>query len=435
MIRPKERDIIVQALTAGVVPRLGLKHIQVGRKDELAAMLKDIDRVADSGSAVRFIVGEYGAGKTFFATVVRLIAHERKCVTMHADLSSNHRLHGSNGQARALYSAAVANMATKTKPEGGALQSVVERLVTDIVRDADRQQAPVESLVDKKLEPLQQFTNGYDFATVVKAYWRGSETSDQDLQACAIRWLRGEYPTKTQANKDLKVRTIIDDDNVYDSLKALAYLVRAAGYGGLLVMLDEMVSLFGLQNAQARKQNYDQVFRIVNDGLQGNTSGIGFVMCGTPEFLMHTRRGLYSHEALQSRLTENTFAGGGYVDYSGPVLRLQNLTQADMFILLENIRNVFALGDPAKFLVPDDALPAFMDHCFSKIGAKYFETPRSTVRKFVQMLSILEQNPNAKWEMLLETVEYAEDAPDTFVGDETEQQDSGDELADFRLRR
>ena len=230
MIKPKERDIVIQALTAGVVPRLGLKHIQVGRVDELSAMVKDIDRVADAGSAVRFIVGDYGAGKTFFATVVRLIALERKCVSIHADLSIDRRLHSNSGQARTLYSAAVANMATRTKPEGGALQSVIERLVTESVREADRQGAPIEGIIDKKLEPLQQFNNGYDFATVVKAYWRGSEASDQDLQACAIRWLRGEYSTKTQANKDLKVRTIIDDDNVYESLKALAYLVRAAGF-------------------------------------------------------------------------------------------------------------------------------------------------------------------------------------------------------------
>jgi hypothetical protein len=435
MIKPRERDTIIQALTAGVVPRLGLKHIQVGRVDELAAMVKDIDRVKDGGSAVRFIVGDYGAGKTFFSTVVRLIAHERKCVTIHADLSTDRRLHGSSGQARALYSAAIANMATRTKPEGGALDGVIERLVTECVREADQQGTPIEGVIERKLEPLRQFNNGYDFATVVKAYWRGSESSDQDLQSCAVRWLRGEYSTKTQANKDLGVRTIIDDDDVYDSLKALAYLVRAAGYDGLMVMFDEMVSLYGLQNAQARKQNYEQVFRIVNDGLQGNTVGIGFVMCGTPEFLMHTRRGLYSHEALQSRLSENTFTASGYVDYSGPVLRLQNLTQADMLILLENIRNVFALEDPAKFLVPDDALQAFMDHCYRKIGARYFETPRSTIRKFVQMLSTLEQNPKATWEGLLEVVPLAADAPETTGGDEFEQQDNADELAGLRLRR
>jgi hypothetical protein len=433
MIKQKERDTIVQALMAGVVPRLGLKHIQVGRVDELSAMVKDVERVADGGSAVRFVIGDYGAGKTFFSQVVRLIALEKKCVTVHADLATDRRLHSNNGQARALYSAAVANMATRTKPEGGALQNVVERLVTESVKEADNAGVSIEAVIDRKLEPLQQFNNGYDFAKVVKAYWKGSENSDIDLQSSAVRWLRGEFSTKVVANKELGVRTIIYDENIYDSFKALAYLVRAAGFSGMVVVLDEMVSLFGLQNAQARKQNYDQVFRIFNDGLQGNTTGIGFVMCGTPEFLMHSRRGLYSNEALQTRLTENAFVSRGFIDFSGPVLRLANLTQEDMLILLENIRNVYAMGNTAKYLVPDEALHAFMEHCFRKIGAKYFETPRSTVRAFVQLLSTLEQNPTATWQGLLGGVALADDEPDISANVEDAQEDDGDELASLRV--
>jgi hypothetical protein len=430
-IRPRERDTIIQALSAGVVPRLGLAHIQVGRAAEIAAMLRDIDRIADSGAAVRFVIGEYGAGKTFFASIVRLIALERKCVTMHADLSPNRRIHASGGQARALYSEAVNNMATRNKPEGGALQSVIERLVTDAAKEAGEKSVAVEGVIDEKLGPITQFAGGYDFATVLKAYWRGSEESNDALKQCAIRWLRGEYSTKTEAKKDLGVRTIIDDENVYDSLKSLACLVKVAGYAGLLVMFDEMANIYKLQNSQARKQNYEQLLDIVNDSLQGTTSGIGFIMCGTPEFLLDTRRGLFSYEALQSRLAENTFASGGLVDLSGPVIRLQSLTPEDLLVLLGNIRMVFASGDPSKFLVPDEALTAFMEHCDRRIGEAYFRTPRSTVKAFVHMLSVLEQNPGTRWEELLDRIPIAPDEPDVSVN--ADGNGDGDELTSLRL--
>ena len=434
-IKPKERDTIIQALSAGVVPRVGLPYIQVGRAAEIAALLRDVDRIADGGAAVRFVIGEYGAGKTFFANLIRLIALERKCVTVHADLAPDRRIHASGGQARALYSEAVRNMATRTKPEGGALAGVVERLVTDAVKEAGERQVSVENVIDQKLAPIQEFVGGYDFATVLKAYWRGSENSDEGLKISALRWLRGEFSTKTEARQALGVRTIIDDDSVYDSLKSLACLTKVAGYAGLLVMFDEMVNIYKLQSSQSRNQNFEQILRIVNDSLQGNTANIGFVMCGTPEFLMDTRRGLYSYEALQSRLAENRFAAGGLVDLSGPIIKLQSLTPEDLLVLLSNIRMVFAAGEPSRFLVPDEALTAFMDHCNRRIGEAYFRTPRTTVKAFVQMLAVLDQNPGAKWQELLGDVQITADdhAQDDIVHGDGAQTGDGDDLTSLRI--
>ena len=408
-LRPRDRDTILQALAAGVVPRTGLAHVQVGRAGEVAALVRDIDRIADAGSAVRFVIGEYGAGKTFFLNLVRLIALERKLVTIHADLAPDRRIHATGGQARGLYAEAVRNMATRTKPEGGALSSVVERFITDCVREAEAEGATVERAIDRRLAALQEHVGGYDFATVLKTYWRGSEADDEAVKAAALRWLRGEYSTKTEARQALGVRNIIDDDNVYDSLKLMAAFVRLAGYGGLLVAFDEMVNLYKLQSAQARNQNFEQILRIVNDVLQGQVSGLGVVFGGTPEFLMDSRRGLYSYQALQSRLMENGFATHGRVDLSGPVLRLQSLSPEDLLVLLSNLRNIFALGAPDKHLVPDEALTQFMVHCNKRIGEAYFRTPRNTIKVFVQFLSVLEQNPTEDWRDLLGVVEIAAD--------------------------
>lgn len=400
-IRRKDRDLIVQALSAGVVPRVGLRHIQVGRSRELEALVRDIDRIADAGSAIRFVIGEYGAGKTFFLNLVRLIALERKCVTIHADLAPDRRVHATGGQARGLYAEAVRNMATRTKPDGGALSSIVERFVTECVRDAENEATPVEQVIERRLAPLLDMLGGHDFTTVLKAYWRGHEEGDDGLKASALRWLRAEFPTRTEARQALPVRSIIDDADVYDTFKLLSGFVRIAGYTGLLVIFDEMVNLYKLQSSQARNQNYEQILRMVNDVLQGNVEGLGFLFGGTPEFLLDSRRGLYSYQALQSRLAENSFATDGRTDTSGPVLRLQSLSPEDLLILLSNIRQVFALGDPNANLVPDEALTAFMEHCNRRIGEAYFRTPRNTIKAFVQFLSVLEQNPGTDWRMLI----------------------------------
>jgi P-loop Domain of unknown function (DUF2791) len=428
-IKPRERDTVIQALVAGVVPRVGLHHIQVGRAAEVGALVKDIDRIADGGSSCRFIIGEYGAGKTFFLSLMRLIALERRCVTIHADLAPDRRIHATGGQARGLYAEAVRNMATRTKQEGGALPSVVERFVTECVKEASEQGLGVESVIDKRLSALQESVGGHDFATVLKAYWQASEDGNEALKASALRWLRAEFSTKTEARQALGVRNIIDDADVYDSLKLLAQFVRLAGYSGLVIVFDELVNLYKLQSAQARNQNYEQILRVVNDMLQGNSEGVGFIFGGTPEFLMDSRRGLFSYEALQSRLAENQFAGQGLIDMSGPVIRLQSLSPEELLILLANIRSVFALGDPTRHLVPDEALAAFMAHCNQRIGEAYFRTPRNTIKAFVQLLSILEQNPSAQWSEIIRSVSVDEDEPEIEQGGDADD----DELASLTL--
>lgn len=321
-IRPRDRDAIVNSLRAGVVPRTGQQHIQVGRAGELTALLTDIERIADDGSAARFVIGEYGSGKTFFLQLVRSVALQKKLVTVHADLSPDRRLHATGGQARSLYSELMRNMATRAKPEGGAMGSVVERFVTSALSEARETDRAPEAVIRAGLDQLTELTGGYDFADVVAKYWQGHDTGNEQLKSDAVRWLRGEFTTRTDARAALGVRTIIDDANFYDQLKLLARFVRLAGFDGLLVGLDEMVNLYKLANSQARNSNYEQILRILNDALQGSAAGIGFLFGGTPDFLTDSRRGLYSYTALQSRLSENTFAGNGRADLTGPVIRL-----------------------------------------------------------------------------------------------------------------
>lgn len=429
-IRTRDRDAILRSLRAGVVPSRGLQHVQVGRADEIGALISDLEAIESGSSTIRFVIGEYGSGKTFFLHLVRSIALEKGLVTAHGDLTPDRRLHASGGQARSLYAELMRNIATRTKPDGGALGSIVERFVTGAIKAAKEEERTPEQVIEEKLEALTALVGGYDFAQVIAAYWRGHDTGNETLKSDAVRWLRAEFATKTDARNALGVRTIIDDANIYDHFKLMALFVRLAGYEGLMVCFDEMVNLYKMANTRSRNTNYEQILRILNDTLQGTATGIGFIMCGTPEFLSDPRRGLYSYQALETRLQENRFAAGGRVDLSGPVVRLASLTPEDLYVLLDKLRNVFASGDPEQHLVEDSALKAFMEHCSTRIGEAYFRTPRSTIREFVNLLSVLEQNPEADWRELLGQVELkAEVDPDD--GELLDEDD--DELASFQL--
>ncbi|MCJ8315270.1 MAG: ATP-binding protein [Pseudomonadales bacterium] len=434
-IRAKERDAIIQSLKSGVTPKIGIQHIQVGRSKELEALYKDIEKVCDGGSAFRLIIGEYGSGKTFFLSVVRSIALEKKLVTVNADLAPDRRIHASSGQARNLYSELMRSLSTRNKPDGNALTSVVERFITEACKEADVKKENVSSVIHERLSLLSELVGGYDFAKVIEAYWNGHEQGDELLKSNAIRWLRAEYATKTDARKDLGVRTIISDSSFYDALKLMSLFVRQAGYQGLLVNLDEMVNLYKLNSTQARTSNYEQILRILNDCLQGSAEYIGFLLGGTPEFLLDPRKGLYSYEALQTRLAENTFAQrAGVIDYSSPALHLASLTPEELYILLKNLRHVFASGDSANYLIPDEALKSFLHYCSQTIGEAYFRTPRNTIKTFLDMLSVLEQNPSIQWSELIQKLTVEEEKPsDMIINFESKTEENADGLANFSL--
>jgi hypothetical protein len=430
-IRPRDRDAILQSLSAGVVPRRGLQYIQVGRAGEVKALLQDLDRVADGGGAIRLIIGEYGSGKSFFEQLIRMAALEKNLVTMHADFNPDRRLHGSNGQARSLYAELTRNMATRSSPEGGAIGAVVEKFMSTTMDFARQNDTNVPAEMRRRMSRLSELVGGFDFAHVIEAYWRGFQDGNADLQDAAIRWLRGEYSTKTEARQDLGVRTIVDDATVYDQIKLLSRFIVLAGYSGLYVVLDEAVNLYKLTSTQARTSNYEQLLRIVNDALQGSVEHLGFMIAGTPEFLTDTRRGVYSYEALQSRLSENRYLGAGLTDYSGPVIRLASLTPEELYVLLTRLLAVYGPDERGELLLPEDAVTAFMRHSSERIGSDYFRTPRTTIRAFVQLLAVLQQNPGTQWTDIIGSIPVEADTDEGSAI--TDISDGGDELATFRL--
>lgn len=433
-IKDRDRHAILKALRAGVVPRVGLQHIQVGRKAEVAAILNDLQYASDGGAGVRFVIGRFGAGKSFFLNLASMVALEKGFLVARADITTDRRLHGTGGQPRALFAELMRNLASKARPEGGALGPILERWISDLGHEANGEDPVLERLIGERLRPLQDLVSGFDIHSVIVHYLRAFRAGDEARQHAAIRWLRAEYGTKTEARQDLGVRSIIDDADIYDYLKLVAKFARIIGYQGLVVCIDELVVLsHRLPSSRARAANYEAILRIVNDCLQADVEGLQVVFAGTEECLTDKRRGLYSYEALATRLAPNEFAKGDVVDLAGPVIRLRGLTPEDLYVLLLRIRDVFASGDATKYLLPDDGLRMFIDYSKRTLGDDYFRTPRDTVMRFIGLMNLLEADPSRNWKVALGQVPAVEVSPNESAEAIQTAVPEEDDLVEFKL--
>lgn len=410
-ITKREAKTILTSLSAGVVPRTGLRHISVGRLPEVAALKNDLDHNREGGATVRFVIGKFGSGKSFLLQLMRTYALESKFVVADADFSPERRLFGSGDEAIATYRELMKNLSTQTRPDGNALPTIIERWIsgiqTNVATESGLDHASpefvnqVKSQIFSTLNDMQELIHGFDFGSVLAAYYQGYADNNEELKSSALRWLRGEYGTKTEAYDALKIRTIINSDNFYDYLKVFAVFFKKIGYSGFTVCLDEAAYLYTITNSVSRKNNYEAILSIINDCLQGKASYIGFIFGGTPEFMEDQRRGLFSYEALRSRLAGNRFLGEGLQDFTGPVIKLSSLTAEEIFVLLQKIREIHQSQAAAPIKMADQDIHTYMEETLRRMGAREFTTPRDLVREFVNLLNLLAQYPDKTWQEIV----------------------------------
>ena len=401
---------LVNSLKGGVVPRVGLPYITVGRKEEIDALLHDVELIADGGASFRFVVGKYGSGKSFLLQTIRNYVMAKNFVVVDADLSPERRLQGTRGQGLATYKELIRNMSTKTRPEGGALPLILDRWISSVqqetvaetglsVTDPGLNRA-VEARIAQVVCSLNEMVHGFDFARLLTAYYRASLAGDEETRAKVLKWFRGEYGTKSEAKQELGVNIIITDDDWYEYLKLFACFLTQAGYAGLLVLIDELVNIYKIPNAITRQYNYEKILTMYNDAMQGKAHHLGFILGGTPQCMEDPRRGVYSYEALRSRLAEGHFSAG-YKDLLSPVIRLQPLTNEEMLILVEKLADIHAQLYDYPQIVGQQDMVDFIEIEFGRIGADSHITPREVIRDFIEVLDIVYQNPKVKVRQLL----------------------------------
>jgi len=402
---------LINALSAGVVPRIGLEHIAVGREKEVQVLLQDLEEVAAGGASFRFVVGRYGSGKSFTLQLIRNHAMEKGFVVADADLTPERRLSGSNGSSLLTYRELMKNLATKSRPDGGSLATILERWIAAIQTQVAQEHKlkssddgfddRVEAKIRTVIKDVADLVNGFEFANVIIAYWKGYRNDDDPRKESALRWLRGEFATKTEARTALGVRVIIDDDSWYDYIKLFARFIADIGYKGLLIILDEAIHLYKLPNSIVRQNNYDKLLAMFNDAMQGRVSHLGLLIGGTPQFLEDPRRGLYSDPAWQRRTVKSRFVKAGIQDTTGPAIRLEILSQAEILSLLQRLAEIHGTHHHCKALPTQEELQDFLQVMIRRLGAEALLTPGEIVRDFMSVLNILQQNPQLTWRQVI----------------------------------
>jgi hypothetical protein len=394
-------NILINALKGGVVPRVGLEYITVGRAQEVAAILRDIEMIEEGGASFRFIVGKYGSGKSFLLQTIRNYATAKGFAVVDADLSPERRFAGSKGQGLATYKELIQNLSTKSKPDGGALPLILEKWISGI-QTAVKAQFDVsgdafDALVERQIfavaGSLEGMVNGFEFAKAVAAYWNAYRQDDAAMKSNVLKWFRGEYPSRREAREDLGIHFIVTDETWYDFLKIFAAFLVGAGYKGLLVVVDELVNIFKIPHSITRANNYEKILTMYNDVLQGKARHIGFLMGGTTQCIEDRYKGLFSYEALRSRLAEGHFSADGVKDLSAPIIRLQMLSQEEMYILVEKLLNIHAQLYNYTPSLSHEELVYFLTVEYNRVGAETHITPREIIRDFIELVNILHQNP------------------------------------------
>jgi hypothetical protein len=423
---------LINALGAGVVPRVGLEHIAVGREQEMQVLLQDLDNIAGGGAAFHFVIGRYGAGKSFTLQLVRNHAMEKGFVVADADITPERRLAGGGGSSVATYRELMKNLSTKARPDGGALSTILERWIagiqTQVAQESGKKPADegfddqVEAKIREVTQDVADLVNGFEFANVIIAYWNGYRTDNDTQKESALRWLRGEFSTKTEAKAALGVRVIIDDENWYDYVKLVARFVADIGYKGLLVMLDEVIHLYKISTSVSRQNNYDKLLAMFNDAMQGRVTHLGILIGGTPQFLEDPRRGLYSDPAWQRRTAQSRFASkAGIQEAIGPVIRLEPLTRDEILTLLERLSEVHTTHHSLKKPLTRQELQEFLQAVISRLGAEALLTPGEIVRDFMSVLNILHQNPKMNLKQLIQSSNFQPSKqPDPQVDEDSE---------------
>lgn len=390
--------VVLNSLKGGVVPRIGLPYITVGREIEIQALLADLGLIAEGGASFRFLVGRYGAGKSFLLQTIRTHAMGEGFVVADTDLSPERRLQGGQGQGLATYRELIRNLSTKTRPEGGALNLILDRWVANIEAEGDSGGASLRA----QLSALEEMVHGFEFIRALNAYRTASREGDEGAKSSAVKWLRGEYRTKTEARAELGITTIITDDTWYDYVKLFAHFLTGAGYKGMLVLIDELVNLYKIPNAITRQYNYEKILQMYNDTLQGKAHHLGIIMGGTPTSIEDRRRGVFSYEALRSRLTQGRFAREGMHDMLAPIIRLQPLTYEELLVLIEKLALIHAGYFGYACALNEGDLVEFLKIEFGRVGADTHLTPREVIRDFIELLDIMCQNPGTTLASLLE---------------------------------
>jgi len=386
---------VLHALAGGTVPDNGLQYIAVGRKDEVAAITQDMAQVAEGYSTFRLLEGAYGTGKSFMAKLVKNEALLRGFVVMECELAPERKLCGTKREGLETYRCLLARMSTRTCPGGNALEEALDTYLYHEREQAEAKELTAAEDVTEEIRriilPLKKklvaLPHGFDFYEALWQYAQSYIREEQEKKDCALRWLRGEYRNRTEAKKDLKINAVINDGDWFSYLKLWAILFREIGYAGIYVLLDELTQITrNIVNSITREHNFERLLSMYNDCYGNEARYMGIILCGIPSSIHDRKRGIFSYEALKSRLS-NSALGGDAICHA-PIIRLSMLTAEEFVTLLERLEDMHAMLEDRERYFTEEERILFVNYEYRRISAADHLTPREFIRDFLSILDL-----------------------------------------------
>lgn len=413
-INPKEASTIIKSLEAGVVPDIGLGHLLVGRKAEVDELIKILSHIEDGDSDLRFWVGDFGSGKSFMLKTIENLALSKNFVVSTIDLNPSRRFYATDRKAVNLYSTVLENIRTKNLRSGNVIESIIEQWISTIFKNlSDEKGYDLKELmagfyrdevIGIILETLSRFEAvglSYELGQAISKYYEGFITGDRILKLKAIRWIRGDITTKTEAKKELGINEIINDDNYFEAIKNLAELFREIGYQGFVINFDEAVNLYKLPHSTTRQRNYEKILNIYNECKSNLAKGLFINLAATRKTVFDESRGLASYGALKGRLGTEASMDSDFINTNKTVLGLKVLSDEEIYTLLENLVSIYNIHYKTKIDFTSDQIVTYMEGQLNRPGADEFLTPRAVIKDFIEILDIKRQNPDAEISDLL----------------------------------
>lgn len=415
---PKRKAIVLlNALQGGVVPRVGLGYISVGREQEINALLRDIEVIENGGSTFRLISGNYGTGKTFLIQTIKEYLLDKGFVTCDCDLSPERCFIGTNGKNKGLatFQKLVSNISIKTCPEGGALQYILDDFISKIVMDEENNTSAASNINSKEsarksfqkfLIPFRTKVHGIEFTNILLRYYDAYQSNDFDEINRCLKWLKGEYRLRSEVKNDFGSSIMITDDDWFDFLDLYVTLFKIIGFKGLFIMFDEVINLFRIINPSYRLKNYEKVLNMYNDTLQGKVKNVGIILAGTPESIYDSTKGLFSYEALKSRLY---FANPlqTKINPLSPIITLSPLTQSDLVVLLERLSVIHSEVTGYNNEISLEEILSFLQYVYGH--SEVVATTRSIIRDFLNLLNTKNDDNSLSFEDVLKNIAPSSD--------------------------
>lgn len=383
---------IIDSLRNGTVPAEGTENIAVGIDEELTEIQDQIERTREDKSAFKFIIGDYGSGKTFFSTSVREMAYDKKFVVSSVVISQETPLH----KFEELYRKIMEGMRTSENKKIPAFNFILEEWLLNIedkvieiegldpYEDSKKFQIEMNKRINEELMIVGSIAAS--FANAIRAFYKAKYEGDTVLAQGAVAWLKGDN-VRAELKSKLGVIGTITRENSFEFFRALLQMIKTAGYEGLMIILDEVETVQKLVRKDMRSAAYENLRFFIDESDRNSFPSCFFLYTGTTD-LMESEKGFKSLEPLYQRIKVEREKGDKFKNLRQPVMFLDGLNRDRLYEVACRVRNIH--GQVYSWMpndkLTDDFIKRLINDMTLGFGGEINIGPRGFLRTLIDIL-------------------------------------------------